>query len=83
MKFTPVHLHLELKDDYLTEDQKKKLTKILGIFIGSGYMQGFLFTSDLPLLNLHYAIAKTFWLAKFTLGCFRLTEDVYKTDRGP
>ena len=73
-----VHIHLELKDEYLTEDQKRMLRRYGESTTGESISRDVLIPSDLPLHNLHYAIQKLFGWQNSHLRCFQLPEDVYQ-----
>lgn len=82
-EITPVYLHLELKDEYLTEDQERMLKKYGESSTGETICRDILIPSDMPLHNLHYAIQKLYGWQNSHLRCFRLPEEVYqKLTRG-
>ena len=56
----PVCLHLELKDDYLSDYQKRMLKRYGESSTGTSIMMDILIPSDMPLHNLHYAIQKLY-----------------------
>ena len=56
--FKPVHLHLELKDDYLNDAEKAILHRYGESSTGDSISRDILIPSDMPLHNLHYAIQK-------------------------
>lgn len=75
---TPVRIHLELKGEYLTEDQKRMLRRYGESSTGESISRDILIPSDMPLHNLHYAIQKLFGWQNSHLRCFRLPEEVYQ-----
>ncbi|KPU44471.1 plasmid pRiA4b ORF-3-like protein [Oxobacter pfennigii] len=75
---TPVYLHLELKDEYLTEDQERMLKRYGESLGGETICRDILIPSDMPLHNLHYAIQKLYGWQNSHLRCFRLPEEVYQ-----
>ena len=76
-KITPVHLHLELKDDYLSDYQKRMLRRYGESASGDSITRDILIPSDMPLHNLHYAIQKLFGWQNSHLRSFYLPEGVY------
>jgi len=74
----PVHLHLELKDEYLTEYQKRMLKRYGESSTGVSICRDILIPSDMPLHNLHYAIQKLYGWQNSHLRRFYLPEEVYK-----
>ena len=58
--FKAVHLHLELKDDNLDDEQKLILQKYGGSSTGDSISRDILIPSDMPLHHLHYAIQRLF-----------------------
>jgi hypothetical protein len=77
-EITPVHLHLELKSEFLTEDQKRMLKRYGESSTGETICRDILIPSDMPLHNLHYAIQKLYGWQNSHLRCFRLPEEVYQ-----
>lgn len=77
-EITPVHLHLELKDEYLTEDQKIMLKRYGESSTGESICRDILVPSDMPLHNLHYTIQKLYGWQNSHLRSFHLPEDVYQ-----
>lgn len=59
-EITPMRLHLELKDDYLSDYQKRMLRRYGESISGDSITRDILIPSDMPLHNLHYAIQKLF-----------------------
>jgi len=55
-KNTPVRLHLELKDEYMSDYQKRVLRRYGESSTGESITRDILIPSDMPLHNLHYAI---------------------------
>ncbi|MDD2402718.1 MAG: hypothetical protein PHD60_11065 [Clostridia bacterium] len=76
-KITPVRLHLELKDDYLSDYQKRMLRRYGESSTGESITRDILIPSDMPLHNLHYAIQKLFGWKNSHLRSFYLPEDIY------
>src|SRR5690625_1711992 len=76
---TPVRLHLELKDDYLSDYQKRMLGRYGESSTGDSITRDILIPSDMPLHNLHYAIQKLFGWQNSHLRSFYLPEDMYNT----
>lgn len=77
-KITPVYLHLELKDDYMSDYQKRMLKRYGESSTGDSITRDILIPSDMPLHNLHYAIQKLFGWQNSHLRRFILPEDVYQ-----
>lgn len=77
-KITSVHLHLELKDEYLTEDQKRMLKRYGESSTGEAICRDILIPSDMPLHNLHYAIQKLYGWQNSHLRNFLLPEEEYQ-----
>lgn len=73
----PVRLHLELKDDYLSPEQKVMLKRYGESISGDSISRDILVPSDMPLHNLHYAIQKLFGWQNSHLRCFELPEADY------
>ena len=76
-KITPVRLHLELKDDYLSDYQKRMLRRYGESSTGESITRDILIPSDMPLHNLHYTIQKLFGWQNSHLRSFMLADDVY------
>lgn len=76
-KVTAVLLHLELKDDYLSDYQKRMLKRYGESSSGESITRDILIPSDMPLHNLHYAIQKLFGWQNSHLRKFYLPEDRY------
>jgi len=57
-EITPVRLHFELKNDYLSDYQKRMLKRYDESISGYSITRDILIPSDMPLYNLHYAIQK-------------------------
>lgn len=77
-EITPVHLHLELKDEYLSEYQKRMLKRYGESSVGEAICRDILIPSDMPLHNLHYAIQKLYGWQNSHLRSFLLPEEVYQ-----
>ncbi len=76
-KITPVRLHLELKDDYLSDYQKRMLRRYGESISGDSITRDILIPSDMPLHNLHYTIQKLFGWQNSHLRGFYLPEKIY------
>lgn len=76
-KVTPVRLHLELKDEYLSDYQKRMLRRYGESSTGESITRDILIPSDMPLHNLHYTIQKLFGWQNSHLRSFILPDDVY------
>lgn len=76
-KITTVRLQLELKDDYLTDYQKRMLKRYGESSSGESITRDILIPSDMPLHNLHYAIQKLFGWQNSHLRNFHLPEEKY------
>ncbi|NMA48888.1 MAG: plasmid pRiA4b ORF-3 family protein, partial [Tissierellia bacterium] len=74
---TPVRLHLELRDDYLSDYQKRMLRRYGESNSGESITRDILIPSDMPLHNLHYAIQKLFGWQNSHLRSFYLPEEIY------
>ena len=74
---TPVRLHLELKDDYLSDYQKRMLRRYGESSTGDSITRDILIPSDMPLHNLHYTIQKLFGWQNSHLRSFLLPDDIY------
>lgn len=76
-KITPVCIRLELKDDYLSDYQKRMLRRYGESTTGESITRDILIPSDMPLHNLHYAIQKLFGWQNSHLRSFYLPKDIY------
>lgn len=76
-EITPVRLHLELKDDYLTDYQKRMLRRYGESISGDSITRDILIPSDMPLHNLHYTIQKLFGWQNSHLRSFYLPKQIY------
>ena len=76
-EITPVRLHLELRDDYLSDYQKRMLRRYGESISGDSITRDILIPSDMPLHNLHYAIQKLFGWQNSHLRSFYLPEEIY------
>jgi hypothetical protein len=74
---TTVRLHLELKNDFLSDHQKRMLRRYGESSDGESITRDVLIPSDMPLHNLHYAIQKLFGWQNSHLRSFYLPEDIY------
>jgi hypothetical protein len=75
--FKAIHLHLELKSDYLGDTEKAILHKYGLSSTGDSISRDILIPSDMPLHNLHYAIQRLFGWQNSHLRRFILPEEVY------
>ncbi len=76
--FSAVRLHLELKNEFLSDYQKRMLRRYGESSTGESISRDILIPSDMPLHNLHYAIQKLFGWQNSHLRSFRLPEEVYQ-----
>lgn len=76
-KISTVRLQLELRDDYLSDYQKRMLSRYGESSSGDSITRDILIPSDMPLHNLHYAIQKLFGWQNSHLRSFYLPEDTY------
>ncbi|WP_409229368.1 IS1096 element passenger TnpR family protein [Gudongella sp. SC589] len=76
-KIAPVRIRLELKDEYLSDYQKRMLKRYGESISGDSIIRDILIPSDMPLHNLHYAIQKLFGWQNSHLRSFYLPEEVY------
>lgn len=76
-EITPVYLHLELRDDYLSDYQRRMLRRYGESISGDSITRDILIPSDMPLHNLHYAIQKLFGWQNSHLRNFHLPEETY------
>jgi hypothetical protein len=74
---TPVRLRLELKDENLSDYQKRMLKRYGESISGDSIVRDILIPSDMPLHNLHYAIQKLFGWQNSHLRRFYLPEEIY------
>ncbi len=73
-----VRIRLELKDDYLSDDQKRMLKRYGESSTGDSIVRDILMPIDMPLHNLHYAIQKLFGWQNSHLRSFHLPEEKYE-----
>ena len=76
-KITPVRLRLELRDDYLSDYQKRMLRRYGESTRGESITRDILVPSDMPLHNLHYVIQRLFGWQNSHLRSFYLPEELY------
>ena len=76
-KIPTIRLHLELKDEYLSDYQRRTLRRYGESTTGESITRYILIPSDMPLHNLHYAIQKLFGWQNSHLRSFYLPEDIY------
>ena len=77
-EITPVRLRLELKDEDLSDYQKRMLKRYGESISGDSIIRDILIPSDMPLHNLHYAIQKLFGWQNSHLRRFYLPEEIYR-----
>lgn len=75
--FKAVHLHLELKNDYLDDKDKIILRRYGESSTGDSISRDILIPSDMPLHNLHYTIQRLFGWQNSHLRRFILPEEIY------
>lgn len=76
-EITPVRLHLELRDDNLSDYQKRMLKRYGESTSGEAITRDILIPSDMPLHNLHYTIQKLFGWQNSHLRRFYLPDEIY------
>lgn len=74
----PVYLHLELRDDYLSDYQKRMLKRHGGSSTGESISRDILVPYDMMLHNLHYAIQKLYGWTNSHLRKFSLPEEIHE-----
>lgn len=77
-----IHLHLELTDDHLDDDQKRILRKHGRSSTGESISRDILIPSDMPLHHLHYALQRAFGWQNSHLRQFVLPEEIYNSLTG-
>lgn len=75
--FKAIHLHLELKNEYLDDTEKMILRRYGESSTGDSISRDILIPSDMPLHNLHYAIQRLFGWQNSHLRRFILPEEIY------
>ncbi len=75
--FEAVRLHLELKGEYLNDEEKRILSKYGESSTGESISRDILIPSDIPLHHLHYAIQRLFGWQNSHLRRFILPEEIY------
>jgi len=75
---TAVHLHLELKSEFLNDTQKRMLKRYGESSTGEFISRDILIPSDMPLHNLHYAIQRLFGWQNSHLRRFHLSDELYQ-----
>ena len=78
VKIKPIHLRLELKEEYLSDYQKRMLKRYGESSTGESIIRDILIPSDMPLHNLHYTIQKLYGWQNSHLRCFNLPIEIYK-----
>lgn len=76
-EFKAVHLHLELKNEFLDDAQKMILRRYGESSTGDSICRDILIPSDMPLHNLHYAIQRLFGWQNSHLRRFILPKEIY------
>ncbi len=76
-EINPVRLHLELKNDYLSNYQKRMLRRYGESISGDSITRDIIIPSDMPLHNLHYAIQRLFGWQNSHLRSFNLPKEIY------
>lgn len=76
-RVAPVRLHLELRDDYLSDYEKRMLRRYGETSGGESITRDILIPADMPLHNLHYAIQRLFGWQNSHLRRFYLPEEIY------
>lgn len=76
--FSAVHLHLELKNEYLDDEAQAILRKYGESSTGDSISRDLLIPSDMPLHNLHYAIQRLFGWQNSHLRRFLLPDEIFK-----
>lgn len=74
---TTVRLHLELKNEYLSDYHKRMLKRYGESTSGESITRDILIPSDMPLHNLHYTIQKLFGWENSHMRRFYLPEETY------
>ncbi|MGI6626755.1 MAG: IS1096 element passenger TnpR family protein [Bacillota bacterium] len=74
---TPVRLHLELRDEYLSDYQRRMLKRYGESRTGESITRDILIPSDMLLHNLHYTIQRLFGWQNSHLRSFYLPKDIY------
>lgn len=77
VKIKPIHLRLEMKEEYLSDYQKRMLKRYGESSSGDSIIRDILVPSDMPLHNLHYAIQKLYGWQNSHLRCFNLPTEIY------
>lgn len=77
VKIKPIHLHLEMKEEYLSDYQIRMLKRYGESSTGDSIIRDILIPSDMPLHNLHYAIQKLYGWQNSHLRCFNLPTGIY------
>ncbi len=72
-----VHLHLELKSEYLDDAEKMILRRYGESSTGDSISRDILIPSDMPLHNLHYTLQRLFGWQNSHLRKFVLPEEIY------
>ena len=75
---TPVRLRLELTHNYLSDYEKRMLTRYGESTKDGAIVRDILIPSDMPLHNLHYAIQRLFGWQNSHLRNFTLPKDLYE-----
>lgn len=78
MELSTIHLHIELKHEYLTDHQKMMLRRYGESSTGDSISRDILIPSDMPLHNLHYTIQALFGWQNSHLRCFNLPTEIFQ-----
>ena len=77
-ELTAIRLHIELKNDDLTDDNKRMLQRYGESSTGVTISRDILIPSDMMLHNLHYTIQRLFGWQNSHLRSFILPKDIYQ-----
>lgn len=77
-KINHICIHLELRNDHLSDYDKRMLKRYGESPDGESIIRDILIPSDMPLHNLHYAIQKLFGWQNSHLRSFHLPPDLFK-----
>jgi len=81
-KIKPIRLHLELKNNYLSDKQQVMLQRYGESSTGNSLSRDIIIPSDMPLHNLHYAIQRAFGWQNAHLRQFVLPDDIHEEVTG-
>jgi len=77
-KITAVRLRLELRNEYLSDENRRMMKRYGESLDGESITRDILIPSDMPLHHLHYAIQKLFGWQNSHLRCFMLPEERFQ-----